>query len=183
MEKPIEERLAAIESGIIRLTKMQGCMFNVLFLLDKASSLANTSERAVSSHKVPLESVYQGVNYSLAFMFGSMALLGVSIAMFSLYLTTQDLLYRVMSLAVCIFGLGAAIYALLTYRRARSQIREMKYELAQTNERFASFKKEAASLDEALAQALAEWKKLVPDYSVNEFRNEATEPNDSHGRS
>ena len=172
MKKSIEERLTDIESNVTRLTKMQGCVFNVLLLLDRASSLVNKSERAVSFYKVPLESIYQNVNHSLVFMFGAMAFIGVAATMFSLYLTTQDLSYRVAGIVVGIWGLATAIYAVLMHRRASSQIRGVKEKLTQTDESFESFKKEAASLDQALARILAEWRELVPDDLAGESKSE-----------
>ena len=168
MEKTTEERLADIESGISRLTKMQGCMFNVLLILDKATSLSDRAERAVSSFEIPLSSVTDIANTSVVFMFGAFTMIGLSFALSSLYLTTQELAFRILAIVTGIVALALGIFAIFGHRTAKSQIKELKKKSTQTKEDYESFKKEAKALDAELAQALAEWKELFPDDLASE---------------
>lgn len=172
MKKSTEERLADIESGITRLTKMQGCVFNVLLILHNMASLIEKSELALNSGEVSLESINQIMNRSIVFMFGAMSLMGVSVSMTSLYLITQELAFRVVTIVVSVFAVVLGIYAVSQYRRASSQIRVARKTFAQRGEDLASTKEEAKALDAKLAQALAEWKELVPDDLVTESKSE-----------
>ena len=183
MKRSTEERLADIESGITRLTKMQSCMFNALLTMHKASSLINRAERAVSFFGVPLESINQSINRSLVFMFGAMTLMGVAVSMSSLFSATQRLAFRVTTIGLGVVALVFLIYAFLQYRSADNQIQGAKKKLTQTYEGFESFGKEATAVDDALTQASAEWKELVPDDLVSESSNGTSEPKDSHDRS
>lgn len=172
MKKPNEERLSDIENGISRLIKMQDRMFNVLLILDKTTSLIDRAEQVASSFEIPLYTVTHTVNTSIVFMFGALTMIGLSVALSSLHITTQELAFKVVAIVIGIFALALGIYAILQYRSASSQIQGIKKKATQTEEVFDRFKKESAALDDALAQALAKWKELVPDDSVSEPKSE-----------
>ena len=168
MKKTTEERLANIESDISRLTKMQGCMFKVLLILHKMSSVIKRSEGAFTLSKESIESAHRSKDRSYIFFFGVISATAFTTSVFSLYRATQDMFFRVFAI---VFGILTLVLVLLTfsqYRRSSSQSREAEKISAQSGEYLASAGKEEEALDAELAQALAEWKELVPDDSVSE---------------
>lgn len=183
MKRSTDERLADIESSITRLTKMQDCMFHVLLTLHKASSLINRAERAVNFFEASIESINQSINHSLVFMFGAWTLMGIAVSMSFSFSATQRVTFRVTTIGLGVVALVLGIYAVLQYRRASSQIQEAKKKLTQTYEVFESLGKEGTTVDDALAQALAEWKELASDDLVSEARNDTSGHKDSHDRS
>lgn len=172
MQKSIDKRLADIESDITRFTKTQGCVFNVLLILYKMSSLVSRSEQAVVLGEVSLESANQIMNRSIVFVFGAMTLMGVSASMAALYFATRNPNFGVLAIACGIFALAASIYAVLQGRRAGGQLRVTRKISAQSGEDLAIAKKKAEALDDKLAQALADWKELIPDDLVSESKSE-----------
>lgn len=183
MQKSIEERLADIESGITRLTKMQGCMLNALLLMEETSMLIRRTELSVTSAKESLKSINQGMDRFIVLFFGAITMLGIATSMLSLYLVTLDFTARVLSIVFPILALVCFFLGFLEYRRASSQIRVTRKTFAQRGEDSASTREEAKAIDDALAQILAEWKELVPDDLVSESRNGTSGPKDSHDRS
>lgn len=172
MQKSIEGRLTDIESGITRLTKMQGCVFGVLLILHKTSVLIERSERAMPSVKESLEPVHRGTDRPLVFMFGGVAALGVAISMASLYLATLNFGFKVLSVVFPILALVLLLYSFFDSRQTSSQLRGAHKIQAQTAEDFKSAEKEKAAIDDDLEQVLAEWKELVPDDLVSEPKSE-----------
>jgi len=172
MKKPTEERLADIESGIAKLTKMQSCVFNMLLALHKISALISRTEWATSSLKESVESASQNMNYALTFMFGTIAMIGIIGSMIALYLTTKDFFFRVLSIASLALAVFFLFLAFRYNRRASSQRKTFETELLQAREQAQSAKEEAVALDGALAQVLAEWKEIAPDNLVSEPKSE-----------
>ena len=106
MKKSTEERLADIESGITKLTKVQCCVFKTLLILHKRSWMRERLEGSVTSVQASVEHVGQIVDHSYVLMFGSMAVLGVSVSMQAIYYATQDLFFRAMSIGLGVFALA-----------------------------------------------------------------------------
>lgn len=172
MEKPTEERLADIESGITRLTKMHRCVFNVLLIVRATALLTESMELDLTRAAVSVESISKPVNRSIIFMFGAMTLMGVSVSMLALYHTTLDPAFRVATTILGLSALGLGIYAVFQYRRADSQIRVTEKTFAKIQEDSVSARESAKVLDDAIDQALAEWEELTPDDSVSESKSE-----------
>ena len=172
MKKPTEGRLADIESGITKLTKMQGRMFNVFLILHKMSSVTKRSEGAFTLSKESIESAHRSKDRLYIFFFGVISATAFTTSIFSLYFVTQNILYRVFAI---VFGVLTLLLILLTfsqYRRSSSQSREAEKISAQSGEYLASAGKEEEALDAELAQALAEWKELFPDDLASEPKSE-----------
>lgn len=172
MQKSIEERLADIESGITRLTKMQGCVLKVLLILDKKSSVIKRSEGAFTLSKESIESSHRSKDRLYIFFFGVISAMAFTTSVFSLYHATQDMFFRVFTIVFGVLTLVLVLLMLLQYRRSSSQSREAEKVSAQSGEYLASAGKEEEALDAELAQALAEWKELVPDDLVSEHKSE-----------
>ena len=172
MQKSTEERLAGIESSITRLTKMQGCVFNVLLVMHKISTLISRTEWYMSSLKESVESTSQNMGYAITFMFGTIAMMGITVSMSTLYSATKDFSFMVLCIACFALTVFFLFLAFRYNRRASSQRKTSERELLQAREQAQSDKGEAAALDDALAQALAEWKELVPDDLVSEPKSE-----------
>ena len=184
MKKSTEERLADIEGGITRLTKMQGCVFNVLLTLDKISMLIRRAERSTSSLEESVEFTSQAMDDSFRFMFGTITTLGITISITALYLVTKDFLLIVL-IIICFALTGSFFFLSVRYnRRAKSQRKTFfRREWPQAREQSRSDKEEAAALDDVLAQVLAEWKELSPDDLVSESKNDTSGLKDSHDKS
>lgn len=182
MQKSTEERLADIESGVTRLTKMQACVYEILRAQHKISTFIINQGGSLSSLEQSAESVHQIRNYSLTFMFGTIAALGISASMTATYPVTKDLLTGILGLSFWVLSLVFFVFSFRYHRLANRESKKINAVLSQKREKSQSVREEAASLDEALAQALAEWEELVPDDSISEFKNKATESNDSHDR-
>lgn len=183
MQKPTEERLADIESGITRITKMQGCVFRALLILHRISSLFGTSEQSLTGVEESLGFAHRRMDRSLVLMFGAIAVVGIATSMSSLYFATLDRAFRVMS-AVCFISVfGFFFLSFLEYRRANSQFQVAEQKLTRTKEVVDIVRQEVAASDEELRQVVAEWKELVPNDLVSESKNGTPEPKDSHDRS
>jgi Flp pilus assembly protein TadB len=173
MKKSIEERLADIESNITRLTKMQNCVFNLLQAQHKISTFMSETEWSMSSLKQSVESVSQNEDYSLRFMFGALTAMGIALSMTVVYSTTEDFVAGILSLMS--FALAVVLFFLsVRYdRRVRSQRKTFfQKEWPEAQEQTQRVKEEAAALDDALAQVVAEWKKLIPDDLASEPKSE-----------
>lgn len=183
MEKPIEERLAGIESGITRLTEMQGCVFDMLLVLHKITSLISRMEWSTSSVQEFMRSAHQSMNYALTFMFGAVAMLSIAISMLTLYATTDDFVFRISGIVAGTLGAVLIFLSVRYVNRADKERKTFETEWRQAREQAQSMEQEAAALDESLAQVVNEWKELVPDDLVSEPRNDAPGPKDSPDRS
>lgn len=168
MEKSMEERLAGIEDSITRLTKMQGCVFGVLLILHKTSTLFRKGEWSTRLLEGYVESSSRDVEYSLTFMFGAIATTGITLSMTAVYSTTGNFLSGVLSLVFFALTVFCLFLAFRYNRRASSERKTFWAQLPQAREQSQNVKEEAAALDDAMAQLLAEWKKLVPNDRVAE---------------
>ena len=172
MQKSTEERLADIESNINRLTKMESCVFKALLILRKTVQLFETRESTSTSVIVSLESYRQHGNRFLALIFGAITVMAFGTSMLALYFATLNSNLIVMFIVCFVLFFVLFLFGFLEYRSANSQYREGKKELTQTKEIIDIVRKEEAVLDDALAQVVAEWKKLIPDDLVSEPKSE-----------
>lgn len=179
MQKTIEERLADIDSSLTRLTKMQGCVFGVLLVLDNISTLGKRTEWSTRSLEESVESISRNVDYSLRFIFGTLATLGITISTSALYSTTKDFLLAVLSiLSLALTGV-LFFFAVRYDRRASSQRKTFHSELLQTREQSQSLKEQAVALNDTLAQIIATWRELVPHDLASEPRSDTPGSKDS----
>jgi uncharacterized membrane-anchored protein len=183
MQKSTEERLADIESGITRLTKMQGCVLEVLLVMQKTSMLLRRTERALTSVEGSLEPAERDMDRFLVLFFGSMTMLAIAISLSVVNSATPNFSARVLSIVFSILALAFFIIGFFEYRRASGRVREAKKKLTQTDEVLESAEEEATALGDDLAQVSAEWKKLVPDDLATKSGNDTPGPKDSHDRS
>jgi len=168
MQKSIEERLGDIESGITRLTKMQGCVFRLLLVLRKTIRVFEARVATSTLMTLSLESYRQHGNRFLAFTFGAMTALGGSASLLALYYAKQDSDFIRISTALLVLSFVLLIFAVLEYRQMNSELREAKKETTQAKELIDAAREDGVALNEELAQVLAEWKELFPDDSVSE---------------
>jgi len=172
MQKSIEERLADIENGVTRLTKMQACAYDTLRTQHKVSTFIMDHDWSLSSLERSVDSASQVTNYALTFMFGTIAALGISASMSASYSVTKDLLTGILGLAFWVLSVVFFFFSFRYHRLANRQHKTINTELLQKREKSQSVKEEAAALDYALDQVLAEWKELVPDDMVSEPKSE-----------
>jgi uncharacterized membrane protein len=147
MQKSIEERLGDLESGISKLTKMQGSVFKALSVLHKTLSTVSTKSTNQDSFFV-----------LLPLLFGIAALASFVCSLFSLYLVTHDIGFKVFGIVFGVFGILLVSIYYPTRRSVNRQLRETK--------------KTMAALEDDFAQVVAEWKKLAPDDLVSEPKSE-----------
>jgi len=172
MQKSIEERLADIESGITRLTKMQNYVLRVLLILHKTSALLGRSEQSITEAKRSLESAHRRGDRFLVLMFGAIAVMSLATSTISLYFTTLDSNFIVMSIVCFILFFVLLLFGFLEYRRENRQFQVAEQKLTQAEEVVDIVGKEVAASDEDLAQVVAEWKELVLDDLVSEPKSE-----------
>ena len=172
MKKSTEERLADIESGITRLNKMQGCVFEALLILHKTSALLGRSEQSLTEAKRSLESAHRRGGRFLVLMFGAIAVMSLATSTISLYFTTLNSNFIVMSIVCFILFFVLLFFGFLEYRRANRQFQVAEQKLTQAEEVVDIVREEVVASDEDLAQVGAEWKKLVPDDLVSEPKSE-----------
>jgi hypothetical protein len=171
MQKSIEERIAALESGINRVVKMQTCVFKLVQAQHRISTFLDKTQWDMASVKDSVESVQQHMNNSVTFMFGSLATLGISLSMIYVYSGTHDFFARVSAIFTLILGSAFYVVAFRYNRLANKQRLAAKSELC-LRLQLPNIKEEAATLDEEMARVLAEWEKLVPDDSASKLKSE-----------
>ena len=170
MQKSVEERIAALESGINRVVKMQTCVFKLVQAEHRISTFINQREWDATSLKDSVESTHQYMNYSLTFMFGGVATWGISFSMLYAYSTTHNLVASVMTILTFIVGCISYFLAVRYNRLANRQRETTMNEFRQAQS--LNVTEQAAALDNELTQVLAEWKELVPDDSASEPESE-----------
>jgi hypothetical protein len=168
MQKSTEERLTAIETSITRLTKMQGCVFNMLVFLRKASVLGERFEQTVALVKASGETYRWREGHGMVLLFGGVAMASLAISIHVLFPTAQDSGLRVSTLVF--FSLAAAfmLFSLREFYEALRQDRVTKKYLNQMEEDLACIRENGPAINDTLSRVLAEWKELVPDDSVSE---------------
>lgn len=172
MQKSIEERLSDIESDITRLTKMQGCVFNMLVFLRKASVLGEKLEQTIALVKASGETYRWREGHGMALLFGGVAMASLAISIHVLFPTAQDSGLRLSTLVFFSIAVAFILFSLWEFYEAWRQDRVTKKYLTQVEEDLACIRESAPALNDTLSRVLAEWKALVPDDLVSEPKSE-----------
>ncbi len=168
MQKSIKERLTDIESDIIRLTKMQGCVFNMLVFLRKASVLIERLEQTFALVRASGETYRWRANIGMALLFGGVAMASLAISIDVLFPTAQDSSLRVLTLVLFFIAVALFPFSFWEIYEALRQDRATKKYLNQMDEDLALIREGAPAINDTLTRVLAEWKQLVPDDLVSE---------------
>jgi uncharacterized membrane protein len=169
MQESNDKRLTDIESSITRLAKMQGCVFGAVLNLHETSKLFQRREAISTSAVISLESGSQHRDHFLAFVFGALGVLSLTLSAFALYFVTQVSSAAIMSLVSLVLVFVLFFFAALEHRQAN---REFRTAAKETEEAIETIRKEEAALDHELDQMVTLWNKLVPDDLVSESRSE-----------
>ena len=175
MKKSTEERLANIQSDVIKLIKMQSHIFRVLSIVRKTVRLFEAREASATAALVSTESYHRLMNRSWVFIFGALTAISVANSVFaisSIDFTALDFNTKFVLITFYILGVICFAFAGSDYYRARSQSGEVKQELSRIKEVIDVAREEEKTIKDELARVLAEWKELVPDDSVNESKSE-----------
>jgi len=173
MQESTEERLAAIESGITRVTKMQTYIFESLFILQKMSVLLGANRGSLSNIERSVEWTDRRMDRFLVLFFGAIAVLGLAASMFSLYFATMNATARILAIVFSVSALVGLILGFLEYHRVRGQSRQDKMKLGLVKEDVDSVEKELKRACSDLAQMADKWKELnvSPEDWVNELKD------------
>jgi hypothetical protein len=185
MQKSTEERLADIESGITRLTKMQRCVFDMLLFLRKASVLGERAEQAFTSFEDSRGAFHRREDRGIVLLFGGVALVSLAISIYLLFSDTPDSGLRVAFLVFFFMALALMLFSVWELYRALRQHGAAQKTLIQTKEALERVREDEPAVNETLAQVLDEWNKLTVALNdvVNKSGNSTPGPRDSQDKS
>jgi len=155
MEEPITERLDRIESGISRIAETQVCLFDLIQLTSRVSSLRARIDSIPASARRNLNSGVQELDRSIALLAGSLTAVGVAAGLVSLARDTQRPVLMIAGALAIALGLILAGVALWRNLRARSDLRDTRQANIDAEGHIATALEEADALEDDLTRILA----------------------------